>query len=33
VSLDGGYVWSETPFAGFDFGGPVFSVSAHWYVK
>jgi hypothetical protein len=33
ISADGGYRWLQTRFTGFDFGGPMFSVSAHWYVK
>jgi len=33
VSADLGYLWSQTPFAGFELGGLGFSVSGHWYVK
>lgn len=33
VSADAGYVWSETPFPGFELGGFGFSLSGHWYVK
>jgi opacity protein-like surface antigen len=33
LSADAGYEWPRAPFAGVDAGGPVFSVSAHWYVK
>ena len=33
VSADAGYRWVRLPFPGFKLGGPVFSLSAHWYVK
>ena len=33
VSADVGYLWSETPFDGFDPSGVRFSISGHWYVK
>jgi len=33
LSADVGYEWPKTPFAGVDAGGPVFSISARWYVK
>lgn len=33
VSADAGYVWSETPFPGFELGGFGFSISGHWYVR
>jgi Bacterial SH3 domain len=33
VSADLGYLWSETPFPGFEQKGLGFSISAHWYVK
>ena len=33
VSADVGYRWVPNQLDGFDFGGPVYSVSAHWYVK
>jgi opacity protein-like surface antigen len=33
LSVDVGYRWSQTPFAGFDLGGMGVSVSGHWYVK
>jgi Bacterial SH3 domain len=33
LSADAGYEWPRASFAGVDAGGPVFSISAHWYVK
>jgi hypothetical protein len=33
ISADAGYVWSDTPFPGFELGGFGFSLSGHWYVK
>jgi hypothetical protein len=33
VSADLGYLWSESPFDGFEVGGLGLSVSGHWYVK
>lgn len=33
LSGDLGYRWSDAPFAGYDLGGVVFSVSAHWYIR
>jgi Bacterial SH3 domain len=33
LSADAGYEWPTAPFAGVVAGGPVFSISAHWYVK
>ena len=33
VSADVGYLWTETPFVGFDPSGVRFSISGHWYVK
>ena len=33
ISADAGYEWADEPFAGFDLGGPIFTVSGHWYLK
>ncbi len=33
LSVDVGYQWARTSFAGVDLGGPGISVSGHWYVK
>ncbi len=33
LSVDLGYHWVRTSFAGVDLGGPGVSVSGHWYVK
>lgn len=33
LSADVGYEWPRASFAGVDAGGPVFSISARWYVK
>jgi hypothetical protein len=33
LSLDLGYLWSQTPFPGYELGGIGFSLSGHWYVK
>lgn len=33
LSADVGYEWPRSSFAGVDAGGPVFSISARWYVK
>jgi Bacterial SH3 domain len=33
LSADAGYEWPKSVFAGADMGGPMFSISAHWYVK
>jgi hypothetical protein len=33
ISADAGYAWADEPFAGFDLGGPIFSVSGHWYLR
>ena len=33
LSADVGYEWPKGSFAGVDAGGPVFSISARWYVK
>jgi hypothetical protein len=33
LSVDLGYHWVRTSFAGVDLGGPGLSVSGHWYVK
>jgi hypothetical protein len=33
LSVDLGYHWVRTPFAGVDLGGPGVSVSGHWYLK
>jgi len=33
LSVDLGYHWVRTPFAGLNLGGPGVSVSGHWYVK
>jgi opacity protein-like surface antigen len=33
LSAEVGYEWPRAPFAGVDAGGPVFSISARWYVK
>ena len=33
LSVDLGYHWVRTSFAGADLGGPGLSVSGHWYVK
>ena len=33
LSADVGYEWPRSTFAGVDAGGPVFSISARWYVK
>lgn len=33
LSADVGYEWPKASFAGVDAGGPVFSISARWYVK
>jgi hypothetical protein len=33
LSVDVGYRWSRTSFAGFDLGGTAFSLSGRWYVK
>ena len=33
ISVDAGYEWADEPFAGFDFGGPIFTVSGHWYLR
>jgi hypothetical protein len=33
LSADVRYDSSDTPFAGFEFGGLGFAVAGHWYVK
>ena len=33
ISADAGYEWADEPFAGFDLGGPIFTVSGHWYLR
>jgi hypothetical protein len=33
ISADAGYRWSRSPFAGFDLGGPTFSLAGHWYFR
>ena len=33
ISADAGYEWADEPFAGFDLGGPIFTISGHWYLK
>jgi hypothetical protein len=33
LSVDVGYQWARTSFAGVDLGGPGISASGHWYVK
>jgi Bacterial SH3 domain len=33
LSADMGYLWVQSPMAGFDDGGVTFSISGHWYVK
>jgi hypothetical protein len=33
LSVDLGYHWLRTSFAGADLGGPGVSLSGHWYVK
>jgi hypothetical protein len=33
LSADAGYEWPKSAFAGTEMGGPMFSISVHWYVK
>jgi hypothetical protein len=33
LSADAGYEWPKSILAGVDMGGPMFEISAHWYVK
>lgn len=33
ISAELGYNWADTPFPGYELGGPTFSISGHWYVK